>query len=234
MERARELVIDCKTRWNSTYLMLSTAVMYKDVFFRLKQRDSSYDCMPSEEECEVAVNICKKLKLFFNVTKLFSGTTYPTANIYFPKVCEIKISLAECCLDSNVVIKNMAFQMFEKFNSYWNVIRGIMGVATVLNPRYKMMLLEFYFPTIYGDRADDEIRKIKVICEDLMHEYNSQNMDTDSNDSFTLNSNVVKKYSLASFDQFVSSRKKGSTGNIKLELDHYLEDDVLPCIASVS
>ncbi|XXG62138.1 hypothetical protein AAC387_Pa05g0565 [Persea americana] len=53
--------------------MLSTAVMYKDVFFCLKQRDSSYDCMPSEEEWEVAINICKKLELFFNVTKLFLG-----------------------------------------------------------------------------------------------------------------------------------------------------------------
>ena len=70
--------------------MLSTAVMYKDVFFCLKQRDSSYDCMPSEEEWEVAVNICKKLELFFNVTKLFLGITYPTANIYFPKFVKLK------------------------------------------------------------------------------------------------------------------------------------------------
>ena len=46
----KELVLDFKIRWNSTYLMLSTALMYKDVFFRLKQRDSSYTCIPSEEE----------------------------------------------------------------------------------------------------------------------------------------------------------------------------------------
>ena len=53
-----------------------------------------------------------------------------------------------------------------------------------------------------------------------MREYSSQNMDTDSHDSFTSNPNVVKKDNLASFDQFVSSRKKGSIGNIKLEFDH--------------
>ncbi|KAL4587484.1 hypothetical protein LXL04_000355 [Taraxacum kok-saghyz] len=31
----RELVVDCKTRWNSTYLMLTSAIVYKDVFNRL-------------------------------------------------------------------------------------------------------------------------------------------------------------------------------------------------------
>ncbi|KAL8554565.1 hypothetical protein ACS0TY_002671 [Phlomoides rotata] len=35
-------------------------------------------------------------KVVFNsVTELFSGTEYPTANLYFPKICEIKMSLKE-------------------------------------------------------------------------------------------------------------------------------------------
>ncbi|KAL6328605.1 hypothetical protein AAG906_003290 [Vitis piasezkii] len=34
----KKLSLDCKTRWNSTYLMLSIAITYKDVFPRLKQQ----------------------------------------------------------------------------------------------------------------------------------------------------------------------------------------------------
>lgn len=34
---AKNLVSDCKTRWNSIFFMLSTALLYKDVFYRLKQ-----------------------------------------------------------------------------------------------------------------------------------------------------------------------------------------------------
>ena len=36
------LVLDCKTRWNSTYLMLSTILIYKDVFPCLAKREISY------------------------------------------------------------------------------------------------------------------------------------------------------------------------------------------------
>ena len=32
----KKLVLDCPTRWNSTYAMLSHAKPYKEVFFRLK------------------------------------------------------------------------------------------------------------------------------------------------------------------------------------------------------
>ena len=45
----KKLSLDCKTRWNSTYLMLSIAITYKDVFPRLKQREKYYIVVPSEE-----------------------------------------------------------------------------------------------------------------------------------------------------------------------------------------
>ena len=98
------------------------------------------------------------------MTELFSGTSYPTANLFFPKVHEIKISLNLWLSSTNDMIKSMASRMLEKFNSYWNVIHGIMAVATILDPRYKIALLEYYFPIIYGDQADFEIKKIRDIC----------------------------------------------------------------------
>ena len=45
-----------------------------------------------------------------------------------------------------------------------------MAVA-ILNPRYKMKLLEFYYPNIYGDNSDLEIEKIKNLCYDFLDEY---------------------------------------------------------------
>jgi len=34
----RKLVVNCRTRWNSTFLMLQVAIEYKEVFDRLSQR----------------------------------------------------------------------------------------------------------------------------------------------------------------------------------------------------
>ena len=46
----KQLSLDCLTRWNSTFLMLQTTVMYKDVFCRLKQRDTQFKNYPSDQE----------------------------------------------------------------------------------------------------------------------------------------------------------------------------------------
>ena len=89
----KKLCLDCKTRWNSTYLTLSIAITYKDVFPRLKQCEKLYTTVPSEEEWDLARETCERLKLFYNITKLFSGRNYPTANTFFIKVCEIKEAL---------------------------------------------------------------------------------------------------------------------------------------------
>ncbi|GMQ06568.1 hypothetical protein CsSME_00051105 [Camellia sinensis var. sinensis] len=50
----KKLGLDCATRWNSTYLMLQTALLYKDVFSRLKIREPQYKTVPTEQEWEFA------------------------------------------------------------------------------------------------------------------------------------------------------------------------------------
>ncbi|XP_075512776.1 zinc finger BED domain-containing protein RICESLEEPER 2-like [Primulina tabacum] len=47
---SKKLVMDCCTRWNATYCMLSTALEFKDVFPRYQQRDPTYNTLPSEED----------------------------------------------------------------------------------------------------------------------------------------------------------------------------------------
>ncbi|KAL0378708.1 UNVERIFIED_CONTAM: putative AC transposase [Sesamum radiatum] len=43
----KKLCLDCKTRWNSTYLILETATIYKDVFPRLKNQRKNYKSLPT-------------------------------------------------------------------------------------------------------------------------------------------------------------------------------------------
>ena len=88
----KSLVLDCKTRWNSTYLMLKVALQYKDVFSRLKQRDLQYVCLPSDLDWKIASELCGRLENFYNVTEIFSGIKYPIANILLTKN-GVKLSL---------------------------------------------------------------------------------------------------------------------------------------------
>ena len=84
----KKLVFDCKTRWNSTFLMLSIAIDYKDVFPRLSHREPQYKYVPNDLDWNLAKEICERLELFYEVTEIFSGTKYPTSNLYFPNICK--------------------------------------------------------------------------------------------------------------------------------------------------
>ncbi|XP_026396632.1 zinc finger BED domain-containing protein RICESLEEPER 2-like [Papaver somniferum] len=103
-----KLVLDCETRWNSTYMMLNIAIKYQRVFTRLKQREPQYKYFPGEEDWSLAREMCDKLKIFYNFTEKFSGVKYPTTNLFFPSICEIRLSLNEWSKSKFDVIREMA------------------------------------------------------------------------------------------------------------------------------
>ena len=97
--------------------MLQVAIQYKEVFDRLSQRESQYKALPNTHDWQMANEICQNLEIFYDVTLLFSGT-YPTANVFFPKVCQIKLALMERLNSSNSIIHQMTASMVLKFVKY--------------------------------------------------------------------------------------------------------------------
>lgn len=232
---AKKLILDCKTRWNSTYRMLVVALAYKDVFIRLKTREHLYTSLPTTGEWEIAKEICNRLEIFNRVTEMFSGTQYPTTNIFFPLVCEIMLSLKQWQICSIEAIRNMASKMVAKFEKYWSVIHGIMGIAIVLDPRFKLKLLEYFFPKIYGSSSSIEIHNINKLCYSLFEDYQSTTMGLveslveKSNDKESNSENGSACNFLSGFDTYVNETNDTQT---KSELDLYLEEKVLPRTAT--
>jgi hypothetical protein len=120
--------------------MLSIAIPYRKVFECLGELDRNYDC-PAADDWTFATNVCEKLGLFYELTELFSGTKYVTANLFFPEVCEIKLKLNSWGHDENEIIRNMSAAMIEKYDKYWADIHGLMAVAVIFDPRLKMTML---------------------------------------------------------------------------------------------
>ena len=215
--------------------MLSTALIYKDVFSHLAKHEASYTCLPHDYDWEEAKDICGRLELFYSVTKLFSVHKYPITNMYFTLVCELKIALNERCLSSNEMISRMAESMLAKFNSYWTNVNVVMVVAAILDPRYKMKLLKFYYPNIYGNNSDLEIEKIKNLCYELLDEYKDvDEFPVDNEGSSPMpasTSNDVTQIkrrlsgALSSFDLFVNygSSTSKKHGSVRMEFDHVID-----------
>ena len=177
--------------------------------------------------------------MFHGATEFFSGRKYPTTNMYFTLVCELKIALNEWSLSSNEMISTMAKSMLAKFTSYWANSNVVMTVAAILDPRYKMELLEFYYPNIYGDNSDLEIEKIKNLCYDLLNEYGDVNESPVDNEgsshmsASTSNHVIQMKFRLSgamsSFDLFVNNSSSSSKkhGSVRMEFDHFIDEGVL-------
>ncbi|KAL0374081.1 UNVERIFIED_CONTAM: Zinc finger BED domain-containing protein RICESLEEPER 3 [Sesamum radiatum] len=54
---SKSLILDVPTRWNSTYGMLESTVVFKDVFLRYKERDPTYIWLPSSEDWDKAMKV---------------------------------------------------------------------------------------------------------------------------------------------------------------------------------
>ncbi|TXG63502.1 hypothetical protein EZV62_010496 [Acer yangbiense] len=93
IESIKKLALDCKTRWNSTFLMIRSALIYKTIFPRLRQRDSQYKYVPTENDWVFAKEISDRLEVFFVATEQFSGTKYPTANNYLQSCVKLGVPL---------------------------------------------------------------------------------------------------------------------------------------------
>ncbi|KAM3402225.1 hypothetical protein ACQJBY_006261 [Aegilops geniculata] len=165
------LALDCKTRWNSTYIMLKGALQYKYVFERLSVREKKFTC-PTGEDWVFAKEVCDRLKVFFDVTELLSGTSYVIASLFFTQICGIQLAILKWETSKHSVIKAMSKEMKDKFEKYWTDVHGLMAISTVLDPHYKMHMLKDSFGSLYGtEHASIEVDKIKNLMLDLLAEY---------------------------------------------------------------
>jgi len=175
------LCLDVPARWNSTYLMLKSALKYRHVFGSLHLVDESYKYCPSEEEWERVEKICRFLLPFYDITTLISVTSYPTSNLYFLQVWKIQCLLMENMKDEDEVIKNMAELMMVKFEKYWDEYSVVLAFGAILDPRMKLEILAFCFEKIDPLNWELNLGKIKEKLYKLFAEYNNKGLPTPSN-----------------------------------------------------
>ncbi|XP_048226847.1 zinc finger BED domain-containing protein RICESLEEPER 2-like [Ricinus communis] len=175
--KTKRVGLDCKTRWNSTYLMLESSFPFKDVFNKLKRLNKRLKfSVPSDNDWTMATLVCQKLEIFYKATKVFSIRNHPTTNLFFRIVCEIRLALNRWVqTDNHEVIRTMAKSMVEKFDKYWSHINGILAIAAILDPRNKMDCVAHYFGKLYGDDANSEMTRMRKTLDNLVHEFQNKN-----------------------------------------------------------
>ncbi|XP_031116703.1 zinc finger BED domain-containing protein RICESLEEPER 2-like [Ipomoea triloba] len=235
---SKKLILDCCTRWNATFAMLSCALDFKQVFPRYQLRDPNYNCLPSDDDWQRVEEICSLLVHFNEVTQIISGSEYPTSNLFLPELYNIKEILCQKSVSVEPWMKNMAQRMQQKFDKYWGSSNLLLSIAAVLDPRNKMTFIEFSFPVIYSEY--EATRQIAIVHDSLYELYkiyldkyaatskenDFQAMDTSENCVATTTwkgKGLVVETGRSKFEKFV--RNVETVQNVKSELDTYLQDD---------
>jgi len=98
---------DMPVRWNYTYLLIDCVIYYKYVFIYFRERDFAVKSLaPQVDDWDKLVYVYKFLKVFYDVTNLFSASKYPTSNSYVLGVWKIQ------CVLMDMAKRSSFFQSF--------------------------------------------------------------------------------------------------------------------------
>ncbi|KAG5565319.1 hypothetical protein RHGRI_001273 [Rhododendron griersonianum] len=138
----------------------------------------------------------------------------------------LRLSEWVCCgID---VVEEMALNMLEKYDKYWNNTHGFLAIAVVLDPRFKMSLIKYYYKRIYGEHGVGIAEDIRRRCYDLLTLYQGKSSSKDRSESSSKAPPSTYLRDRTSLSDYLDQQKKTKTVHVKLELDCYLEEEQLP------
>ncbi|KAL4325049.1 hypothetical protein GQ457_11G023860 [Hibiscus cannabinus] len=145
--------LDIETRWNSTYSMLKSALVFRRAFKNMKTKCIPYTKElrkvggpPDDEDWDKVIVFLPFLEIFYEATLSFSGSRYVTGNNFVEEILDIRYTINHYLGDSNLGLRSMTSQMKMKFDKYWanvNNVNVLMFIALVLDPRHKLRYVEW-------------------------------------------------------------------------------------------
>ncbi|WOL02380.1 zinc finger BED domain-containing protein RICESLEEPER 2-like isoform X2 [Canna indica] len=235
----KALSLDVTTLWNTTYIMLDAALEYKDAFTFLETCDDNYNEAPSADDWKKVEVVCTFLKLLHDCANTVMTIIDQTANIFFHEAWKVQLELTNATMSQDTVVSSVAKEMHEKFDKYWKDCSLVLAIAVVMDPRFKMKLVEFSFAKIYGEESARYVKVVNDSIHELYHEYASQPLQLitaygDQGEANHMNGNE-KNPSAASnptgdglldFDIYLSEMAVNQP--TKSEIDQYLEESLVP------
>ena len=94
--------------------------------------------------------ILKILKLFYDVTCMFSVVKTPTSNLYFKGAGMVHRCLLEAIESTHEFLAAIANKMNGKFDKYWSEYNLYLSCAVILDPRCKVKFVEYCFGKWFG------------------------------------------------------------------------------------
>ncbi|XP_031099219.1 zinc finger BED domain-containing protein RICESLEEPER 2-like [Ipomoea triloba] len=221
VEAKNSLVLDVPTRWNSTYLMLHTALLYQKVFEVYEDHDTSFKSdlggnVPNFLDWEVVEGLVKFLKSFYEMTVRISGSLYVTSNTFFSEVSDLSCILTGLVGAESDSVKAMGMNMRTKD---------------------KIEYMPYQFNQLYGDENGKSLfEKVMKDLKELYADYvtsfpvQSDSVPVEQSVPPTVLSDPVsvgRPQSLLKSQLKKQRLESGELGRKKTELEVYLSEEII-------
>ncbi|PLW45123.1 hypothetical protein PCASD_04574 [Puccinia coronata f. sp. avenae] len=227
--------VDVPTCWNSTYLMLKSALPYRDAFNSLSIHDSSYHDLPTYDEWEEIILMKDFLSLFNTATLKLGMTRHPSAHMLYSNMTSIDKLLKESLKSSALNIPGIVEPMQEKFDKYWKNMETFAGINLVFDPRYKLAMVEFLLADELGSSKSAITGRVDKIKEDIKMWFKDVAKGKQDKKSTSTNattsipqSKPLKSDQDARFKEFLAGKTMSSATSATAEIDLYLQEPTVP------
>ena len=186
------------------------------------------------------------LKEFYELTKRVSGSKYVTSNTYFDELTQVKDLLMDHLTSNDIFFREMAKKMDLKFEKYcnFNSLNPILVVAIVLDPRYKLQYVEFWYSSYLeknnyltveekSNKMESFVRRLKNLMDRLYEKYKLEatafvdvELSNNSEGDTTNHGDKVNKRPKAK-DLFRGILKRKDYADSMNDLERYIADIVV-------
>ncbi|XP_031106328.1 zinc finger BED domain-containing protein RICESLEEPER 2-like [Ipomoea triloba] len=241
VEAKSTLHLDVPTRWNSTYIMLNTAIEYQRVFDMLAETDPSFsadlDDVPCFLDWSSVESLVKLLKTFYEMTVRISGSLYVTSNTFFSEISDLSCMLEDMVLAEPETDKVMGQQMKTKFHKYWGdpaKMNFLIFYANILDPRDKEEYMPHQFVQLYGEENGKSFfakvqTAMSVLYADYASTYSVSSTPSESStQSVQSEATSIGRPQSRLKSQLKKKRMEGGGGSSKqTELQVYLSESIV-------
>ena len=191
------------------------------------------------------LRFCKWLELFYFMNVLFFWFKVIQSSMFsLKKFVKLGWNFLKWLNSDIEEIQVMTSIMIFMFKKYYNVIYGVLAITTILDSRFNMRLIHFYFPQLYGSHHMLKLNLYPymdlIICCDLMKFYKFKIKYSRRILAFYILSSSTSKWDGSSSSTSLANRKDGylkfkkfvnnvenNVDNVKSKLDYYLDESLL-------
>ncbi|XP_056843322.1 zinc finger BED domain-containing protein DAYSLEEPER-like [Raphanus sativus] len=175
----KDLNVDNKTRWDTSYNMLLAAYEHRQLLSCLETCCPDYKVSSiSPQDWRKIDGLCSCLKVLFEAGNVLTRPKNLTANELYHEMIKLQLELSHAAMCE----EDLANSLWEKFDVYWRGCFLVLAVAVVMDPRCKMQHIKGNFTELYGEEdAEKWIKTVSDAVHDLYLSYGSEQNLMDAN-----------------------------------------------------